>query len=138
MLRLFNLLGRRARGGQQPGESFASILDKRLAGGGSELPQSGVGNAANVEIQILHRPQPPGFSTTLRPKIVGWGRVPGWHVDAVGHMADWHLVLRPSYKQRLKEMPADFPMQAAYTIHRTAPTKCQIRHIERLRRFVRV
>ena len=59
-------------------------------------------------------------------------------MDAVGHVPDRHFVLWPVRKERLKEMPADFPMQAAYAIHRAAAANRQIGHVERFRRVVRV
>jgi hypothetical protein len=79
---------------------------------------------------LCHRP--------FRPEIVGCRRVPGRHVDSVGHMSDRHFVLRPVREKRLKEVPADFPVQATHAIHRPAPADCQIGHVETLRRVVRV
>ena len=138
MFRLVNRLGRRAGGGQLSGQSFASVFNKRLAGGGAKLPEPGVGDAANVLLQVFRRPQPAVFSTGFRPEIVGCRRVPGRHVDSVGHVSDGHFVLRPVRKKRLKEVPADFPMQATHAIHRPAPADCQIGHVESLRRVVRI
>ena len=66
------------------------------------------------------------------------GRVPGRHVDSVGHVSDRHFVLRPARKQRPKEPPAHLPVQAAHAIDRPAAADGQIRHVERLRRVVRV
>ena len=138
MLRAVNRLGRRAGGGQLPGQSFASVFDKRLAGGGAKLPEPGVGDAANVLLQGFRRPQPAILSTGFRPKIVGRGRVPGRHVDSVGHVSDRHFVLRPVRKERLKEVPAHLPVQATHAIDRPAPADRQIGHVETLRRVVRV
>ena len=138
MLRLVNRLGRRAGGGQLPGQSFAGVFNKRLAGGGAKLPEPGVGDAANVLLQGFRRPQPAVLSTGFRPKIVGRGRVPGRHVDSVGHVSDGHFVLRPVRKERLKEVPADLPVQATHAIDRPAPADRQIGHVETLRRVVRV
>ena len=138
MLRTFDRLGRRARSGQLPGQSFASVLNKRLAGGGAKLPELGVGDAANVLLQVFRRPQPAVLSTGFRPKIVGRRRVPGGHVDSVGHVSDRDFVLRPVREQRQKEVPAHLPVQAAHAIDRPAPANRQIRHVERLRRVVRV
>ena len=53
MLRLVHRLGRRAGGGQLPGQSLAGVFDKRLAGGGAKLPEPGVGDAANVLLQSV-------------------------------------------------------------------------------------
>src|SRR5208337_1410324 len=116
--------------------SLASVFNERLAGGGAELPELAVGDTANVLLQGFRRPQPAVFSTGLRPKLVGGRRVPGRHVDSVGHMADGHLVLRPVWKKRLKEMPADLPMQATHPIDGPAPPDCQIGHVETLRRVI--
>ncbi len=138
MLRLVNRLGRRAGGGQLPGQSFASVFNKRLAGGDAKLPEAGVGDAANVLLQGFRRPQPAVLSTGFRPKIVGRRRVPGRHVDSVGHVSDRHFVLRPVRKERLKEVPAHLPVQATHAIDRPAPADCQIGHVETLRRVVRV
>ena len=59
-------------------------------------------------------------------------------MDSVGHVSDRDFVLRPARKQRQKEAPADFPVQAAHAVRRPAPADCQIRHVERLRRVVRI
>ena len=138
MLRPLNRLGRRAGGGQLPGQSFAGVFNKRLAGGDAKLPEPGVGDAANVLLQGFRRPQPAVFSTGFRPKIVGCCRVPARHVDSVGHVSDGHFVLRPVRKERLKDLPADLPVQAAHAIDRPAPPDCQIGHVEAFRRVVRV
>ena len=138
MPRLLDRLGRRAGGGIVPGQTFASVFNQRLAGGGAKLPKVVVGDAANILLQVFRRPQPAVFSTGLRPKIVGGRRVPGRHVNSVGHMADGHFVLRPVRKKRLKEMPADFPMQAAHAIHRPAAADRQIGHVETFGRVVRI
>src|SRR5208283_302649 len=42
------------------------------------------------------------------------------------------------WKQRRKELPADFSMQATHAIHRAAATDCQIGHVEIFRRVVRI
>ena len=138
MLRAINRLGRRAGYSQLPGQSFASVFNKRLAGGGAKLPETGVGNAANVLLQGLRRPQPAVLSTGFRPKIVGCRRVPGRHVDSVGHMSDRDFVLRPVRKERQKDVPAHLPVQATHAIDRPAPANRQIGHVERFRRVVRV
>ena len=138
MPRLLNRLGRRAGGGVVPGQALASVFNQRLAGGDAKLPKAGVGDAANVLLQGFRRPQPAVFSTGLRPKIVGCRRVPGRHVNSVGHVSDGHFVRRPVRKERLKEVPADFPMQAAHAIHRPAAADGQIGHVETLRRVVRI
>jgi hypothetical protein len=41
-------------------------------------------------------------------------------------------------KQRFKEAPANFSMQAAYPVHRSAAADCQIGHIETFRAVIRV
>ena len=41
-------------------------------------------------------------------------------------------------EERQKDAPAHLPMQAAHAIDLPAPANCQIRHVERLRRVVRV
>ena len=138
MFRLVNRLGRRAGDGQLPGQSSASVFHERLAGVGAKFPERGVGDAPNVLLQVFRRPQPTLLSTGSGPKIVGRSRVPGWHMDSVGHVSDGHFVLGPVRKERLKEVPADFPMQATYAIHRPAPPDCQIGHVETLRRVVRI
>ena len=83
-------------------------------------------------------PSQRSFATGLRPKIVGRRRVPGRHVDSVGHMSDGHFVLRPARKERLEEVPAHLPVQATHAIDRPAPADCQIGHVETLRRVVRI
>ena len=103
MLRPVNRLGRRAGGGQLPGQSFASVFNKRRAGGSAKLPEPGVGDAANVLLQGFRRPQPAVLAAGLRPKIVGRGRVPGRHVDAVGHVSDRHFVLPASAERAARK-----------------------------------
>ena len=121
MFRPVNLLGRRAGGGQLPAQSLASVCDERLAGGGAELPERGVGEAAHVLLQAFDRPQPAVFATGVRPERIGRRRVPARHVNSVGHVSDGHFVRWPVRKQRLKKVPADSPMQPTHTIHRPAP-----------------
>ena len=53
-------------------------------------------------------------------------------------MPDGYLIHRPARKERCKEVPADFSMQTAHSIYRSAPPNCQIGHVEALRRVVRV
>ena len=138
MLRTVNRLGRRARRGELFGQSFASVFDKLGAGGGAKLPETCVGHMANILRHGFHCPQPTIFAACLRPKPVGRRGVPGRHMNAVGHVADRHLVRRPARKQRRKKLPAHLPVQAADAIHPAASTNCQIGHIEILCRVVRV
>ena len=107
-------------------------------GGGAQLPELRVGDAANVLLQSFRRPQPAVLAAGLRPKLVGRRRVPGGHVDAVGDVADRHFVLRPARKERRKDVPAHLPVQAAHAVDRAAAANRQIGHVERLRRVVRV
>ena len=102
------------------------------------MPERGVGDAPNVLLQVFRRPQPAVFSAAGRPKIVGGGRVPTGHVHSVSHVSDGHFVRWPAREERFKELPADFPMQAAYAIHRPAPPDGEIGHVEALRRVVRI
>ena len=138
MFRHVNLFGRRARGSQLPGQSLASVFNKRLAGGEAKLPEFGIAEAANVLLQGFRRPQPAAFPTAFRPKIIGRGRVPGRHVHSVSDMSDRHFVGWPVGKKRLKEVPADYAMQTAHPIHRPAAADCQIGHVETLRRVARI
>lgn len=57
---------------------------------------------------------------------------PRWHVDSVGHVADWHLVHWPTRKQRRKKLATHLSMQTAHAIDRPASAHSQIRHVERL------
>ena len=59
-------------------------------------------------------------------------------MDSVGHVSDRDFVLRPVREERQKDVPAHLAMQAAHAIDLPAPANCQIRHVERLRRVVRV
>ena len=45
---------------------------------------------------------------------------------------------RPARKERLKEMPAHLPMQAAHAIDRSAPADRQVGHVESFGGVVRV
>ena len=138
VLRLTDRFGRRAGGRQLPGQPPASVSDKRLGAGGAQLPEPGVGKAANVMLQVFCRPQPAVFSTGFGPEVVGCGRVPAWHVNPVGHVPDGHFVRRPAGEQGLKEASADLPVQPAHAVHCPAPPDCQIGHVERLGRVSRV
>ena len=100
-----------------PGQSLASVFNKRLAGGGAKLPKASVGDAANVLLQGFRRALPAVFSTGIGPKIVGFRRVLARHVNSVSHMSDGYFICWPSGKKRLKELPADFPAQATHAIH---------------------
>jgi hypothetical protein len=44
------------RSSQLPGQSFASVFNKRLAGRGTKLPELGVGDAANFLVEGFRRP----------------------------------------------------------------------------------
>ena len=138
MLRPLNRLGRRAGGSQLPGQPLAGVFDKTLGWRRSKFPKAGVGDAADVVLQVFHRPQPAVFSAGFRPKLVRRRRVPARHVDAVGDVSDRHFVRRPARKERLEEMAADFAMQTADAIDRAAAADGQIGHVESLRRVVRV
>ena len=59
-------------------------------------------------------------------------------MHTVGYVSDRHFIHRPARKEPLKEVPADFPMQAADAIHRAAAADCQIGHVETLRQVARV
>ena len=74
-----------------------------------ELPELGGGDTENVLLQCFRRSQPAGLAAGLRPQIVGCRRIPGGHMNAVGHVAHGYFVRRPARKERLKEVPAHFP-----------------------------
>src|SRR5271167_1767323 len=116
MFRLVNTLGRRAGGGQLTRQSFASEFNERFASNGSKLPERGVGEPTNVRLQAFCRSQPAVFSASFRPEIIGYCRVPGRHMHSVGHVPDRHFVLWPVGEKRLKEVSADFPVQATHAI----------------------
>lgn len=59
-------------------------------------------------------------------------------MHAVGDVSDRHFLRWPVRKQRPKQVPAHLAVQAAHTIHCATPADRQIRHIERLRRGVRI
>ena len=138
MLGSVDVVRRRPRGGQLPGQSIAGVFDERRPGGAAEVPKAGVGDTLNLLFQRIRRPQPAILSTGLRPQIIGWGRVPIRHVDAVGDVSDRDLVLGPVRKERLEDVPAHLPVQAAHAIDRPAPAKGQIGHVEAFGRVVRV
>lgn len=138
MLRMVYSIGRRACGGEFQGQAFAGVFHKRLARGDAKLPEHGIRRPANILPKGLRRSQPAVLSTGLRPKIVGRSRVPGGHVDSVGHVSYRYFVLRPARKQRQKEAPAHLSVQAAYAIYRSAPSNRQICHVKTLRRVARV
>ena len=118
------------------GQSFAGVLDKGLAGGGTKFPERGLGDVANVLLQGFLCRQPAVFSTSIRPQIIGRGRVPGRHVDSVGHVSDRYFILRPVGKERLEDVPAHLPVQATHAVDRPAPADGQIGHVETLGRVV--
>src|SRR5665647_448411 len=51
-------------------------------------------------------------------------------MDAVGDVANGHLVLGPARKQRLEDAPADFPVQLAHTVDPATAPQGQIGHGE--------
>src|SRR5512133_346521 len=53
-------------------------------------------------------------------------------------MSDGHFVRWPMREEGLKELPANFSVQATYAIDRPAPPNGQIGHIEGLGRVVRI
>src|ERR1700693_73724 len=103
----FDILGRSSRGRQGPGQSLTSVLYERPAGGGPKSPQAVAGDAANLLFQILGGSQPALLAAAFCPKGVGFGGVPGGHVDSVGDVSDGDFVRGPARKQRQKEAPAD-------------------------------
>ena len=118
------------------GQAPARIFNQRLAGREAKLPETIIGDAAKVRLQIIRRSQPAIFSTGFGPEIVRFRRVPSRNVNSIGHMTDRHFILRPMRKERLEQMPADLAMQAAHAIHRTAAANGQICHIETLRQVI--
>ncbi len=65
-------------------------------------------------------------------------RIPGGHVDSVGHVPDRHFALRPVREERLEQAPAHLPVQAADAVHRAAAVDGQIGHVEGLRIVARI
>ncbi len=139
MLRRFDLLGRRAGGGQVAGTIVREHTRPETCWRRCEIARASASETRRMSCsRVSVVPSQRSFPQAFGPKIVGRGRVPGRHVDSVGHVSDRDFVLRPARKQRLKEAPADLPVQAAHAIYRPAPADRQIRHVERLRRVVRV
>ena len=138
MPRLLHCFGWRAGGGKVTGQAFTRVINKRLAGGHAKLPKFGIRDAANFLCQVFHCPKPAFFAAHLGPKIVRRGGIPAWDVDSVGDVSDGHILLRPSRKERPKELPADFPMQAADAVDGPAAAQGQVSHVEILRGVVRI
>ena len=139
MLRPVHRLGRRAGGGQLPGQSLAGVFDERLAGGGAKLPEPGVGDAANVLLQ--------GVPSSPASAPLPQASVHRSSAAAESQVGIWTpLVTCPTGtsssgqcgKSGCKEVPAHLPVQATHAIHRPAPADRQIRHVERFRRVVRI
>ena len=59
-------------------------------------------------------------------------------MHSVGDVSDGHFVLWPVGKERLKEVSANFSMQATHAIHGSASTNGEIGHVETLRRVIRI
>jgi len=53
-------------------------------------------------------------------------------------MPNRHFVDRPTLKQRFEEVATDSPMEATYAIHGPAAANREIRHVEVLRKILRI
>ena len=51
-------------------------------------------------------------------------------MDAVGNVANGHLVLGPAGEQGLEDTPADFPVQLAHAVDRATAAQGEIGHVE--------
>jgi hypothetical protein len=51
-------------------------------------------------------------------------------MDAVGDVANRHLVLGPAGEQGLEDAAADFPVQLAHTVDRPTAAQGEICHVE--------
>ena len=56
-------------------------------------------------------------------------------MNAVGHGTNGYLGLRPTRKQRLKDVPAHLSMELTDPIDLRAAVQCKVGHIEKLRRI---
>ncbi len=116
---------------------FARAADQRLSPFGTHQPQLRVGELPNV---ILDRtvPAPTPFAAGRGPERVRLCRIPGRYVNAVGHGADRNLLLGPSRKEWLEDMPAHPPMQLAHAVDLAAAPDGELRHIEGFRSISRI
>src|SRR5579864_5666550 len=79
---------------------------------------------------ILLRAAPSVGAARFGPQAVGLGRIPGWRMDSISHIANRNFALGPSGKQRLKNGSTDHSMKPAHSVDRTAAANSQIGHVE--------
>ena len=59
-------------------------------------------------------------------------------MNAVRYISNRDFFFRPLRKKRLKDVTAHLAVQPADATDRPAPANCQICHVERLRRVIRI
>ena len=138
MFRLVNRLGRRAGGGQLPGQSLTGIFTRDLL--------AAMRNCQSVASET-RRMSCSRVSVVPSQRSFPQASVQRSSAGAESQVGMWTpLVTCPTGtsscgqcgKERLKEMPAHFSMQATHAIDRPAAPDSQIGHVETFRRVVRV
>jgi hypothetical protein len=72
------------------------------------------------------------------PQRIGFYRIPGRHMNAVGYGPNWDFLPWPAGKQGLENLSAHFPMELADAIDLPAAADREISHVEGFRIVFRI
>src|SRR5205807_6327782 len=111
---------------------FAHHPDKTLTPFAAHRPEGLITDGGDFLRQVLRYAVPAFRSAGVGPDTIGLRRVPGWHVHAIGDVADRNFASGPAREQRLKNTTAEFAVQAADAETRRRTALRQPRHVERL------
>ena len=111
MLRRFDLFGR-AR--PMPPAAATAVRERIRRATCASAVRNCQSSASETQSDVASRvsasvPSQRSLPQASRPELVGFRRVPGRHVDAVGHVSDRYFGLRPAWKQRLQRCAGSPP-----------------------------
>ncbi len=122
------------------GQPCTGVFDERFARGSAQLPKFGIGNGSGYL-----SPSFPSVPSHLSfPQAFVQSSSPAAAESQVGMWTP--LVTYPTGtsssgqrgKKRFEKPTADFPVQPAYSVHRSASPDGKISHVETLRRVIRI
>src|SRR5438270_6035140 len=100
---------------------FPDRRNQSLAAAPPHCPELLIGNGSHPLCKTFRHATPTLLSTAFRPQPIGMWRIPGRNVDAIGHVRDRHLTIRPARKERLKYTAAELTVKPAHAqCHRRA------------------